>query len=277
MSRWVRFAGPAGPLFGRVDDDEVRVVEGTPFGEWRFAGRAEKLSELRLLVPVEPRVLYACGMNYEDHARHIAERKGIPLSLPPEPEIGFRSVGALVAHGEDIVVPSDATEKIHYEGELVAVIGRTTRNVTAAEALHFVFGYTIGNDVSERSWQMQDRMPWRAKNSDTFKPMGPWIETEVDLAAMFTEVRVNGEVRTRFRTAEMLFGVAETIAHISRYMTLRPGDVVWMGTGGFSPDLKHGDRVEITLDGIGTLMNPIRRAAPPEPVSEHLAPEVVQQ
>jgi 2-keto-4-pentenoate hydratase/2-oxohepta-3-ene-1,7-dioic acid hydratase in catechol pathway len=118
-----------------------------------------------------------------------------------------------------------------------------------------VLGYTIGNDVSERTWQREDRTFWRSKNTDTFKPMGPWIETDVDLDAMHTNVRLNGEVRTSFRTNDMLFGIPHFISTITRYLTLYPGDVIWMGTDGSSPNLKAGDVVEVEITGIGTLRN----------------------
>jgi 2-keto-4-pentenoate hydratase/2-oxohepta-3-ene-1,7-dioic acid hydratase in catechol pathway len=274
MTRWVRYAAEGGARFGMIEGDTIRTVEGSPFGDWHFAGGARAIADVKLLTPVQPLVLYAAGMNYEDHARIIATRDNKPLTLPTEPEMGYRSVAALIAHGEDIIIPWDATEKMHYEGELVAVIGKTARHVTPETALEHVFGYTIGNDVSERSWQFRDKLPWRAKNSDTFKPMGPWIETDIDLASMCTTVRVNGEVTTHFRTADMIFTVAEAIAHLSRNMTLHPGDVVWMGTGGFSKDLKDGDVVEITLDGIGTLRNPLRREARPAHV---LARAVIEE
>jgi 2-keto-4-pentenoate hydratase/2-oxohepta-3-ene-1,7-dioic acid hydratase in catechol pathway len=145
---------------------------------------------------------------------------------------------------------------VQYEGELVVVIGKRAKQLEAAEALSCVLGYTIGNDVSERAWQKSDRTLWRAKNADTFKPMGPWIETEVDLDAMETMVRVNGRETTRFRTNAMLFGIAVYLSTITRYITLHPGDVLWMGTDGTSPDLKHGDEVEVEITGIGTLRNP---------------------
>jgi hypothetical protein len=124
-----------------------------------------------------------------------------------------------------------------------------------------VLGYSIGNDVSERAWQKSDRTLWRAKNTDTFKPMGPWVETDVELDALETRVRVNGVETTRFRTNDMLFGIATYISTITRYVTLVPGDIVWMGTDGTSPDLKAGDTVEVEIAGIGTLRNPFVAAA----------------
>ena len=122
-----------------------------------------------------------------------------------------------------------------------------------------VFGYTIGNDVSERTWQKADRGLWRAKNADTFKPMGPWIETDVDLDKMETIVRVNGKETDRFHTNDMIFGIKPFIVEMTKYFTLWPGDVIWMGTDGASPDIKAGDVVEIEITGIGTLAQQIRR------------------
>ena len=153
------------------------------------------------------------------------------------------------------MIPSDATDQVQYEGELVAVIGQQCKNLTRENALSAVMGWTIGNDVSERTWQRNDRTFWRGKNADTFKPMGPWIETEANLGKMETRVRLNGEVRTQFHTNDMLFSVPQFIAEMTKYFTLWPGDVIWMGTDGQSPNIKAGDVVEIEISGVGTLRN----------------------
>jgi 2-keto-4-pentenoate hydratase/2-oxohepta-3-ene-1,7-dioic acid hydratase in catechol pathway len=187
--------------------------------------------------------------------RAVAAKHGIEANLPKQPDVGYRTVNALIAHGEPVIIPGDAT-KVQYEGELAVVIGKKAKHLSEAEALSCVLGYTIGNDVSERAWQKSDRTLWRAKNADTFKPMGPWIETEVDLDALETRVRVNGAETTRFRTNHMIFGVTTYISTITRYVTLYPGDILWMGTDGSSPDLKAGDTVEVEITGIGTLCNP---------------------
>jgi 2-keto-4-pentenoate hydratase/2-oxohepta-3-ene-1,7-dioic acid hydratase in catechol pathway len=177
--------------------------------------------------------------------------------FPEKADIGYRANNALIAHDGDVVIPKDATEKINYEGELVVVIGKKVKHLSKADAMSCVFGYTIGNDVSERTWQRGDRTFWRGKNADTFKPMGPWIETDVDLPSLVTRVRVNGEQTTEFKTNDMVFGVTTYISTISRYITLQPGDVIWMGTEGSSVNLQHGDLVEIEIDQIGTLRNPV--------------------
>jgi len=150
---------------------------------------------------------------------------------------------------------------VQYEGELVAVIGKKARNLSEAEALSCVLGYTLGNDVSERTWQAQDRTLWRAKNCDTFKPMGPFIATGLDPMALTVGVRVNGRVESEYETSKMLFSAQHYISQISKYMTLWPGDVVWLGTDNATlPDLKHGDVCEIFQNDIGVLRNPVVRA-----------------
>ena len=178
-----------------------------------------------------------------------------------EADVGYRANNALIAHGETIVIPKDATERVEYEAEIVVVIGKKAKDLTEANALDCVLGYTIGNDMSERSWQKSDRTLWRAKNTDTFKPMGPWIETDAKLEDMETIVRLNGEETIRFKTNKMLFSVQTFLARMSKYMELQPGDVVWMGTEGSSPQVKHGDVIDIEITGVGTLSNPVVRAS----------------
>jgi 2-keto-4-pentenoate hydratase/2-oxohepta-3-ene-1,7-dioic acid hydratase in catechol pathway len=253
--RWVRFAHQGRMGYGILEGDRVQEVEGDPFAGWTATPRRHDLAAIRLEVPVIPPTFYCVGLNYAQHVRDAARALGARLELPTQPDVGYRAANALIAHGQAVVIPPGAS-KVQYEGELVVVIGKRAKHLETAEALSCVLGYTIGNDVSERAWQKSDRTLWRAKNADTFKPMGPWIETEVDLDAMETMVRVNGRETTRFRTNAMLFGIAVYLSTITRYITLHPGDVLWMGTDGTSPDLKHGDEVEVEITGIGTLRNP---------------------
>jgi 2-keto-4-pentenoate hydratase/2-oxohepta-3-ene-1,7-dioic acid hydratase in catechol pathway len=238
-----------------LEGDRVLEVAGSPFESYERTPSTHSLNEVRLAVPVVPPTFYCVGLNYAEHIREVAAKQGIKANLPQQPDVGYRAVNALIAHEEAVVVPRDAS-RVHYEGELVVVIGKRAKNLSEAEALSCVLGYTIGNDVSERAWQKSDRTLWRAKNADTFKPMGPWIETDVDLDALETRVRVNGTETTRFRTNAMVFGVARYISAITRYITLVPGDIIWMGTDGTSPDLKAGDVVEVEITGIGVLRNP---------------------
>ena len=140
---------------------------------------------------------------------------------------------------------------------LVVVIGKWAKQVSEDEAASCILGYTIGNDVSERTWQSQDSTMWRSKNTDTFKPMGPWIETDADPTNMQTTVRLNGSVASSFDTGNMVFGISTYISAMTRYLTLYPGDVIWMGTDGATDNIKPGDVVEIEISGIGVLRNPV--------------------
>jgi 2-keto-4-pentenoate hydratase/2-oxohepta-3-ene-1,7-dioic acid hydratase in catechol pathway len=254
--RWIRFSLQGRTAYGLVEGDRVAEVVGDPFSGYERTARKHALDAVKIEVPVVPPTFYCVGLNYSEHVREAAAKLGITAVLPKQPDVGYRAVNALIAHGEPVVIPPDA-QKVNYEGELAVVIGRRAKHLSEAEALSCVLGYTIGNDVSERTWQKSDRTLWRAKNADTFKPMGPWIETEVNLDALETCVRVNGRETTRFRTNAMLFGVAAYISAITRYITLVPGDVIWMGTDGDSPDLKAGDVVDVEITGIGVLRNPV--------------------
>jgi len=181
--------------------------------------------------------------------------------VPEQADIGYRSNNALIGSGHDIVIPRDSNGPVEYEGELVAVIGRMARHVSEAHALDYVAGYTLGNDVSERSWQKSDRTLWRAKNSDTFKPMGPRIVAGIDPMDQVIEVRINGNTVSSYNTRGMIFSVAQYIARMSRYVTLHPNDVIWFGCDGPTvPALKPGDLVEVVNDAIGVLANRVRQA-----------------
>ena len=255
--RWIRYEADGRTSYGILEGDDVEEVSGDPFGDYRRTGSRRELSSVKLLVPVVAQTFYAAGINYEEHVREAAKLLGREPDLPEKPDIGYRANNALIAHGEPIVKPRDSGERFQYEGELVAVIGKKAKHLSEAEALSCVLGYTIGNDVSERDWQAGDRTMWRAKNADTFKPMGPWIETDVELDTLQTTVRVNGKVVSDFPTNNMIFGVATYLSAMTRYLTLYPGDIVWMGTDGATQNMKAGDTVDVEISGIGTLSNPI--------------------
>jgi 2-keto-4-pentenoate hydratase/2-oxohepta-3-ene-1,7-dioic acid hydratase in catechol pathway len=260
--KWINFSvAGASSAYGILDaDDRIREMRGTPFTAHETTGVVHKLADVKIEVPLIPRTFYAAGLNYVKHIREYAEKTGNPIGEPKQADIGYRAVNALIAHDEAVVIPSDA-QQIEYEGEVVVVIGKKAKNLSEADALSCVLGYTIGNDVSERLWQASDRTFWRCKNSDTFKPMGPWIETDFDIDAAETTVRVNGEVRTHFKTADMLFDIRTFISRMTRYLTLYPGDVIWMGTDGKSPRINAGDVVEVEITGLGILRNRIGTAA----------------
>ena len=209
----------------------------------------------KLPPPVVPGNFYAAGLNYRAHIEW-ANSRGASHKVPPQADIGYRSAAALVGSGHDIVIPRDSPGPVEYEGELVAVIGRTAKNLSEKEALSCVRGYTLGNDISERSWQRSDRTLWRAKSADTFKPMGPKIVSGIDPMNQVIEVRVNGRTVSSYNTSGMIFSVAHFISRMSRYVTLHPDDVIWFGCDGATePALKPGDLVEVVNDAIGVLAN----------------------
>ena len=208
----------------------------------------------------EARNFYAAGLNFRAHIAWANARHGTSFKVPEQADIGYRSPNALIASGEDIVIPKDSPGPVEFEGELVAVIGKRGRHLSEPDALDCVAGYTLGNDVSERSWQKSDRTLWRAKNSDTFKPMGPFIVDRIDPMAQTIEVRINGETVSSYRTSDMIFSVAHYLSRMSRYLTLYPGDVVWFGCDGPTlPALQPGDLVEVACAPIGVLANRVVR------------------
>lgn len=253
--RWLSFTAPgAQGAYGLLEGDKIVELRGTPFGGHEPTGQIHFLEDVKIEIPFMPRTFYAAGLNYVKHIEEYAAQRGEAVNLPSKADIGYRAVNALVAHDEDVVIPEGASI-VQYEGELAVVIGRKARHLSEADALSCVHGYTIGNDVSERVWQGIDRTFWRAKNADTFKPMGPWVETDFDINTAKTTVRVNGAITSQFGTADMLFSISTFISTITRYLTLYPGDVIWMGTDGHSPDLQSGDVVEVDITGIGSLRN----------------------
>jgi len=253
--RWARFDHNGKTSTGIIEGSEIEAIEGDMFGDYTRTGKKVPLDSVKLLVPIEPKVFYAAGLNYVEHIMEQAKLNNREPNIPPKPDIGYRANNALIAQDEDVIVPKDATDKVQYEAEIVVIVGKEAKHLTEDNALSCVFGYTIGNDVSERTWQKSDRTLWRAKNTDTFKPMGPWIETDVDLDKLKTTVRVDGKVTIEFPTNNMLYGIQRYIAAMTKYITLYPGDMIWMGTEGASPDIKDGETVEIEINQIGTLRN----------------------
>ena len=241
--------------YGIVEGDIVRAIDGGPFTDYKLAAERFPLREVELLVPVIPGTFYAIGSNYHNHVVGRAKVKGRDPIFYKTPRVGYRANSALLAHEGDIVKPAGSGPKFEYEAELVAVIGKPARRVTPEQADTCIFGWTIGNDVTERDWQAKDPTNLRGKNADTFKPMGPWIVTGIDIRDMTTNVRLNGRLAHSFPTANMLFSPGEVISDVSRYNTLSPGDVVWLGTDEVPEAVKPGDLIEIEITGIGTLRN----------------------
>jgi 2-keto-4-pentenoate hydratase/2-oxohepta-3-ene-1,7-dioic acid hydratase in catechol pathway len=245
-------------FFGIVTGDTVTELDGSPFDSYRETAKQHRLAELKTLVPCIPYNFYCAGLNYQAHLDWANQRKGTNTRPPAKADVGYRSPNALAATGESIVIPADAAGPVQYEGELVAVIGRKARNLSERDALSCVLGYTLGNDVSDRGWQASDRTLWRAKNCDTYKPMGPFIVSGLDPMNLTIAVRVNGDVVSEYSTSRMLFSAQHYISQISKYMTLWPGDVVWLGTDNATiPDLKDGDVCEVVQSDIGVLRSTV--------------------
>ena len=257
--RWCRVQSAQRAVYGLIEGERVTEVTGSPFETYTRTAVTHALSAVKLLVPVIPPTFYAAGVNYRQHVTEMAQRRGVKPEFPPQADVGYRANNALVATEEPIVIPGDATEQVQYEGELVVVIGRRCKRVSEAEALDYVFGYTIGNDVSERTWQRGDRTFWRGKNTDTFKPMGPWIVPGLDPDALRVTIRLNSREMFTYAVKDAIFGVRQFISRMSQYLTLYPGDVLWMGTDGATENMKDGDVVEVEIPGIGVLRNPVVR------------------
>jgi 2-keto-4-pentenoate hydratase/2-oxohepta-3-ene-1,7-dioic acid hydratase in catechol pathway len=242
-----------------VDADGLVVAElmGHPFGvgndSVRLTGGRYPLIDVRLLAPVLPSKVVAIGKNYADHAREMG---GEP---PPEPVIFLKPSTAVVGPRDPIVYPAELSERVDFEGELAVVIGRLCRQVPAERASEVIFGYTCANDVTARDLQAKDGQWARAKGFDTFCPLGPWIETDLNPADLDLTTIVNGEIRQNTRTSLLLHDVPALVSYVSDVMTLLPGDVLLTGTPAGVGPLKEGDEVSVTIENIGTLTNGVTK------------------
>ena len=254
--KWCRIELDGKPVYALVEGDQVKPIDAAPFEAWRRAGPAMNMADAKLLPPVMPGNFHAAGLNFRRHIAWANLEFGNNSPVPTQADIGSRSANALVGHDADVIVPSDAKGPFQYEGELVAVIGRKAKSLSEADALSCVAGYTLGNDLSERGWQFSDRTLWRAKSSDTFKPMGPCVVSGIDPMNQQIDVRINGETVSSYNTSGMIFSVATYISRMSHYITLYPGDVIWFGCDDPTlPSLRHGDIVEVVNSQIGVLRN----------------------
>lgn len=255
---WCRFLDGDEAVYGVVNGASVRRMTGSPFSGGVAESEARPLVDVKLLVPCIPPTFYAAGANYRAHLAWAAQTLGGSGQAPPRADIGYRANNGLIAQDEAIVIPRDATGPVQVEGELVAVIGHTVKGLTRENALDCVLGYTIGNDVSERTWQRGDRTLWRAKNADTFAPMGPWITPGLDPESLEVITRINGEVASRYLAGDAIYSFVDFLVETTKYVTLYTGDVMWLGCDGATPDIGPGDVVEIEITGIGTLRNPVK-------------------
>jgi 2-keto-4-pentenoate hydratase/2-oxohepta-3-ene-1,7-dioic acid hydratase in catechol pathway len=249
--KYARFRAGTDVHYGILEGDRLRVISGVPWEAYAKSDRTFALAEVKLLPPVESKKVLALAGNY---ASHMA---GQPLFK--NPELFFKLPTCLVAHGDDVVIPK-GTNEVHYEAELVLVIGKRAKNVSPEQAPGAIFGVTCGNDISARDWQKGDRQWWRAKGSDTFGPIGPYLVTGLNPDDLLLEMRVNGETKQKERTSDLLFKSAAMVSFISQHVTLEPGDTIFTGTPQKTTAVKPGDVMEVEIEGIGVLRNKVAAA-----------------
>lgn len=230
---------------------EVREISGDIYEPFEFTGNIYNLEEINLLAPCEPSKVICVGLNYTAHINEFAR---INNGIPVEPVIFLKPPTAVIGPQEDIVYP-EMSRRVDYEAELVVVIGKAGKNINKAEVPKYILGYTCGNDVSARDLQKIDRQWTRAKSFDTFAPLGPWIETELDPQNLKVQSFLNDELKQESSTANMIFPVFELVSFISRVMTLKPGDVIFTGTPEGVGPMAKGDIVKVVVEGIGGLQN----------------------
>lgn len=235
---------------GEGDAQTAKEIAEHPFGTPTFTGRSWPLADVRLLAPILASKVICVGKNY---AAHAAEMGG---EAPEDPVIFIKPNTSIVGPGAPVLLPPSSNE-VHYEGEFAVVIGRPCKDVPAAKALDVVLGYTVANDVTARDQQRHDGQWTRAKGYDTFCPLGPWIETDLDVSDVEVRTEVDGEVKQRSRTSLLLHDIPKVIEWVSAVMTLLPGDVILTGTPEGVGPIVDGQTVSVTVEGIGTLTNPV--------------------
>jgi len=236
------------PKYGWLIDDKVGTLSGPPFGPYRRMDAVIPLSNVRLHAPVIPGKIIAVGRNYPDHAKEHG------VEIPNTPLIFLKPPSSIIGINERIILPPQS-KRIEFEAELAVVIGRIGRWIDIRKIEEFILGYTIANDVTARDLQDTDGQWTRAKGFDTFCPLGPWIETDIDVADVLITNRVNDEIRQMASTRELVFNIPQLIVYVSSIMTLNPGDIILTGTPAGVGELNEGDVIEIEIEGIGKLRN----------------------
>lgn len=251
MSVFARYAFEDKTRYGLIAADKIRELQGGLFDPPVLTGREVALSDVKLLAPCEPPKILAVGLNYRSHLGTRA--------VPHIPGIFYKPISSIQNPGDPIVIPEEAID-VHYEGELVVVIGKKISKASREEAQAAIFGVTCGNDVSDRNWQRgdgKDLQWWRAKGCDTFSPFGPYIVAGTVYGDLALETRLNGQVVQAQRTSDLIFDIPEVVRFISQWVTLTPGDLIYTGTPGETKRMKPGDVVEVELEGVGILRNPV--------------------
>ncbi|MGH7806565.1 MAG: fumarylacetoacetate hydrolase family protein [Thermodesulfobacteriota bacterium] len=248
--KFLRFQSRDGKIgFGVLQENKVLEVEGDIFNEYRITETTFHINELRLLPPCLPSKIVAVGLNYKDHA---AEMKKTP---PEEPMLFMKPGTSVIGHEDKIIYPMHMSSRVDYEGELAVVIGKTASWIKESEAPKYILGYTCINDVTARDLQAKDVQYTRAKGFDSFAPIGPVIETDLDPTDLQISTFLNGERKQHSRTSNLIFSVSRLLSFISHVMTLLPGDIIATGTPAGIGSMKTGDKVEVEIERIGILRN----------------------
>ncbi|NLC07811.1 MAG: fumarylacetoacetate hydrolase family protein [Syntrophomonadaceae bacterium] len=237
--------------YGIVEEDMIYPIQGDLFGELVRTGEKLKLSEVILLSPCQPSKVVCVGLNYADHAEELN------LNIPKEPLLFLKPPSAVIGPGDFIIYPN-ACQQLDYEGELAVVIREKAKNISVQEVHKVILGYTCGNDITARDLQRLDGQWTRAKSFDTFCPLGPWINNELDPTKINIKLWVNDELKQNSNTSRMIFPVDFLVSYISRIMTLYPGDVILTGTPFGVGSLKSGDRITVEIEGLGRLPNQVK-------------------
>lgn len=240
------------PKYGWLLGDKVGEIGGNVFGRYRRKEADTPLADIRLVAPSEPSKILCVGKNYVEHAKELGS------DVPKVPLIFMKPPSSIISNEDTVILPPQSSQ-VEHEGELVVVIGKHGRSITAENARKYILGYTIGNDVTARDLQKTDNQWTRAKGFDTFCSFGPWIDTEFDPADAVLTTRVNGQMRQMASTRDMVFNIPTLIAYISSVMTLEPGDLIFTGTPSGVGELKHGDEVVVEIEGLGVLKNSVRK------------------
>lgn len=249
--RYVNFQhGKKTPRYGWLDGERVGELTAPPFLEHRRLEADVELRKVKLLPPVLPSKIIGVGRNYSEHA-HEQEAE-----IPEYPVLFLKPISSIIGPGAGIILPPQSRQ-VEHEAELAIIIGKAGRWIHPQDSFRHILGYTIANDVTARDLESRDGQWARAKGFDTFCPLGPWIDTEIDVADRLITCRVNGGLRQMASTREMIFSIPQLVAYISSVMTLLPGDVILTGTPAGVNTLAPGDEVEISIDGLGTLKNPV--------------------
>lgn len=250
MKKFIRYEQQGKKSWGLLEGDWVIPIHGNPPYDVRESQQKLKLAEVRLTAPCEPSKVVAVGLNYRDHAQETG------YAIPEEPLLFMKPSTSVIGPGEAIRLPA-ASQRVDYEAELAVVIGKRASCVDEEQALDHVWGYTCLNDVTARDFQAKDGQWTRSKSFDTFCPLGPWIVEGLDPSDLSVEGWLNGELRQRSSTKNLIFPVSKLISFISHIMTLLPGDVIATGTPSGIGPVKKGDRFQVRIEGIGVLENPV--------------------